>query len=67
MAEVDPRIMNLMRAQLHKDRGPELAAPKQASSAEDEPQPMTVEHAGGIKGLLSRLALKASGPELSGD
>ena len=67
MAEVDPRIMNLMRAQLHKDRGPELAAPRQASGAEDEPQPMTVEHVGGVKGILSRLALKATGPELSGD
>lgn len=71
MAEVDPRIMNHVRAQLHKDSGIEIAIPRQRRAIEDVITPVSLEQEEterrGVRGLLSRLALRATGPELSGD
>lgn len=71
MTEVDPRIMNHVRAQLHRNRGLETAAPRQRHGTEEIAPPVAVEQdktePRGIKGLLSRFALRAAGPELSGD
>ncbi len=72
MTNVPPEIMNHLRAQLHKDRFPEgISVPRQRHSAEDDTPTETLKEEvveqGGIKGILSRLALRATGPELSGD
>lgn len=72
MTNVPPEIMNHLRAQLHKDRYPDgLVAPKQRSSIEDEivSGDLGQERAepGRVKGMLSRFALRAARPELSGD
>lgn len=72
MANVPPEIMNHLRPQLHKDRYPEgMSIPRQRHGIEDEAPLETHEQEkiepGGIKGILSRLAIRATGPELSGD
>lgn len=71
MANVPPEIMNHLRAQLHKDRYPDgIYVPRQRRSTESgalpdiEPEEVAQ---GKVKGLLSRLALRVAGPELSGD
>lgn len=72
MANVPPEIMNHLRPQLYKDRYPEgMSIPRQRRSVENQTPSETHEQEkiepGGIKGILSRIALRAAGPELSGD
>lgn len=73
MANVPPEIMNhLRRSQLHKDRTiGGLSVPEQRRGEHDEDAPAKAEQEKTqprrTKGLLSRLALKLAGPELSGD
>ena len=72
MTNVPPEIMNRLRAQLYKDRYPDgLVAPRQRSSIEDEIVSGSLDQdgtePGRVKGMLSRLALRASRAEFSGD
>lgn len=72
MADIPPGVINHVRAQLLKDHpSGEVGVPSQRRSTEDratsvETEPVDVEQ-GRLKGILSRLALRAAGPELSGD
>lgn len=73
MANVPPEIMNhLRRSQLQRDGSfGQISIPRQRRGEHDEKAPATSERNVQLppesKGLLSRLALKLSGPELSGD
>ena len=75
MANVPPEIMNhLRRERLRRDNGQSgTIVPSQRRSAEDmaapaEPeQDSTEQEPIGVKGILSRFALRVTKPELSGD